>query len=106
MASPEPYRIVMPPRFAAELEDIFDYIAADSPANAAALIDQILQSIESLQRFPFRNITASRASRKHYPVRSLPIPPYILYFHVLPEERVVQLLRIIHGARRRPKNFG
>ena len=94
----------MSPGAARELEAIFDYIAHDSPARAAALIDGILKAIESLGDFPLRNIVAGQ-ERAERPVRSLPVRPYIIYFRVSPANQSIHVLRVVHGARRQPRRF-
>jgi plasmid stabilization system protein ParE len=96
------YRIVLPSRVANELEKIFDYIHQDSPQNATEMIARILRAIEGLKAFPYRNVAGARSKA---PVRSLPVQSYIIFFRVLGEEGVVEILQVRHGARKRPKRF-
>jgi len=69
------------------------------------MVDRILASIDLLKVFPHRY--AIEFSYRGLPkqVRSLPVQPYVVYFRVLDRERVVRILTIRHGARRRPRRF-
>ena len=99
---PDVYHIRLSRRVAQQLEEIFDFIAADSPENASAFIDQILKAIEGLKIFPQRQKIHRRASTGR-PVRQLPVGNYVVFFEVQLEEAVVLILRVSHGARRRPE---
>jgi plasmid stabilization system protein ParE len=99
------YRVILMPRAGHDLEQIYDYIAADSPANAAAMIRAILDAIEPLKQFPHRTVVTRQSAKLRRPVRSLPVRPYVVYFRVLDDERVVRVLHVRHGARRRPRKF-
>jgi len=96
------YRVIITPRAGSDLERIYDYIAKDSPGRAAQLITRILDSIEPLKQFPHRAVRDGHAAKLRYPVRSLPVRPYIIYFRVLDDEKIVRVLHVRHGSRRRP----
>ena len=100
-----PYRIIHAKRVATDLERIFDYLVHRTPQHAPAVIDHILTSIERLADYPHRTIVADQPPDVKSPVRSLPIPPYIVFFRVLAEHRTVRVLRVRHGARRPLKRF-
>lgn len=98
-------RIVITPRAGGDLEGIYDRIAEDSPQNARLMIARILDALEPLKLFPHRTILSRQSAKLQYPVRSLPISTYIIYFRVIDEERIVRVLCVRHGARRRPRRF-
>jgi plasmid stabilization system protein ParE len=102
---PDAYRIILAKRVATDLERIFDYIAERSPQNAPRVIDHILASIERLAEIPHRTIVADQPGKANSPVRSLAVPPYVIFFRVVEEQRVVRVLRVRHGARRPLKRF-
>jgi len=102
---PAPYRILISKCVAADLEQIFDHIAKDSTRNAADMVERILAAIESLDTFPHRNVLAGRSSKARMPVRSLPVKPYLIFFRVDESRSAVRILRVRHGARRRPGRF-
>jgi plasmid stabilization system protein ParE len=99
------YRVIILPRAGADLQAIYDHIAADSRENAAAMITRILDALEPLKQFPHRTVVERQSAKLRHPVRSLPVRPYVVYFRVLDEERVVRVLHVRHGARRRPRKF-
>jgi toxin ParE1/3/4 len=99
------YRVIITPRAGADLQDIYDYIAQDSRDNAAAMVTRILDALEPLKHFPHRTVQERQGNGLRYPVRSLPVPPYIVYFRVLEEDRVVRILHVRHGARRPPQRL-
>jgi plasmid stabilization system protein ParE len=61
------YRIIMSPRADTELDGIHRYIAEDSPANADGMIEQLLTTIDSLQRFPHRTLVETKPRNLQYP---------------------------------------
>ncbi len=102
---PHRYRILLSKRSAKDLQEIFDYIYRDSPRNAVAVIEHILQSIETLKIFPHRNLVKGQSGRVKNPIRSLPVQSWVIFFRVRDDERVVRIVRIRHGARRRPRGW-
>ena len=101
----EEYRVIVTPRAASDLERIRDYIATDSLQNAAAMIDRILDALEPLKQFPHRTIVQQENSKLRHPVRSIVVQPYIVYFRVLDEQRIVRVLHVRHGARKQLRRF-
>ena len=101
---PPVYRIVLSPRAAAELQAIFDYVAAQSPQNAALVVERI-DAIYSLELMPAR-FKIERHSHKHgYVVYSMVVPPHVVYYRITDADRVVRILPMRHGARRKPRDF-
>jgi plasmid stabilization system protein ParE len=95
----ELYRVIITPRAGSDLERIYDYIARDSEQYAAGMITRILDAIELLKHLPHRTVIERQNPKLRYPVRSLPVRPYIVYFRVLDDEKVVRILHVRHGAR-------
>ena len=100
------FRIIFAPKVISELEAIHAHIAADSPQNAPTMLSRILETLESLETLPKRTLVQGQRQNEKYPVRSVPVWPYIVYFRVLDDQEVVRVVRIRHGARRQPKRFG
>jgi plasmid stabilization system protein ParE len=50
------YQIIISPEDADDLNAIYEYIAQDSPRNAAIFVERILTAIERLGAFPHRTI--------------------------------------------------
>jgi plasmid stabilization system protein ParE len=101
----KPYRIILANRAATDLDRIFNYLVDRTPQHAPAVIDQILASIERLADFPHRTIVAEQPPEAKSPVRSLPVPPYVIFFRIVEDQHTVRVLRVRHGARRPLKRF-
>ena len=79
----------------ADLEAIWEFIAADSPSNADSVVQEIYRSLGILDQFPL----AARRGRVEG-TRELIIAPYVVIYEV--EVEVVRIVRVIHGARQWP----
>ena len=99
---PTAFHIIVSPESASDLESICSYIAQDSPQNASKTATRILDAIATLEFFPHRTLAEHQNPQMMYPVRSLPVKPYIIYFRVLDQQQAVRILAIRHGGRRPP----
>ena len=79
----------------ADLGEIADYIARDSPHYASTFIIEIRRAARSLRRFAFRSRAVPEVGRDD--VRELLISNYRLIFQVTSDQ--VKILAVIHGAR-------
>ena len=93
------YRVNLTLRVADQLQEIFQYIERDSPRNAARTISRILQKIDGLELFPHRYKRISPAAPGVEELRSMPVRPYIMRYHINEETRVVTVVSVKHGAR-------
>jgi toxin ParE1/3/4 len=96
---PQTYRIIYTRRAADELTAIFTYIEHDSPRNAARLIERLLSSIESVDLFPHRHKVVKNADELGEEVRSMPVRPYLIRYHIDDKNSAVTILSVRHGAR-------
>lgn len=83
-------------RAADDLENIFDHIWEDRPRAAAREVDKVLDAVAQLSRHPSRGRPGRVAE-----TRELVVSPYIVAYRVKGGE--LQILRVIHGARRWPR---
>jgi toxin ParE1/3/4 len=97
---PESYRIHFTTKAAADLEGIFDYVEKDSPQNATRLIQRLLDAIGSLKILPHRNRIVKDTEVLGECIRSMPVRPYLIRYHVKDSTRTVTILSVRHGARR------
>ena len=102
---PQHYRVLMMPEAAADLTGIFDHVERDSPQNARALVEALIDAIDSLTHFPHRYKVHRTARDPNRVVRSMPAPPHVVYYRVIEQHRVVRVLTVRHGARRQPGRF-
>lgn len=80
----------------ADLTEIRDPIATDSPANAAAFLERLLDAVERLDLFPERGRRVPEAPELP-DVRELLIESYRVIYRRRGER--VQIVMIIHGRR-------
>jgi toxin ParE1/3/4 len=81
-------------------EEIFDYIAADSP-RAAVTVDKRIQSqVETLARFPRRGRTGRVEGTRELVILHM---PYIVAYRITDD--TVRVLHVLHGARRWPQEM-
>ena len=84
----------------AEAGEIHRYIAADSIAAANRQLDLLLESIYGLSRFPEKGRNGRVDGTRELVV---PGTPYIVVYRL--KQHNVQILSILHGARRWPAHF-
>jgi len=95
-----PRRLEYAPRYFRRLEDIRDWIAADDPAAARRVIDQIKIAVERLARLP----SLGRPGRVTG-TRELVIPgiPYIVPYRV--KRDAIQIITVMHTSQRWPNRL-
>ena len=87
-------RILRRPRAEADLIEIWNYIAQDSPTRADKLLDEIDEKSQTLAQSPFIGKARDELGRK---IRSFPIGNYVLFYQ--PIEGGIDIIRVLHGAR-------
>ena len=92
------YRVRITLRALSDLEAILDYIAQESPLNAARMIERLLDAIDGLEFMPYRFKVLAGAEEGG--IRSIPVRPYLIRFRVEERTGIVRILHIRHGARR------
>jgi toxin ParE1/3/4 len=97
---PDPYRVNLTRMAAADLAEIHAYIEQDSPQNAANMIGRLLAAIDGLELLPHRFKVVRNTRLVGERVRSMPVRPYLVRYHVDDSARVVTVLAVRHGARR------
>lgn len=88
------HRVVIAPAARADLVDIGDFIAADSPANAERWVARLEEAIQSLSFMPER-VQLRDDLRSGY--RAKPVGSYLIFFRVVEDE--VQIVRVLHASR-------
>lgn len=99
--SRKPYSVTWRPIAEADLENIIDYIAQDSPANAKKFGKELRDKTRQLAEFP----GTGRSGRPGLPdwLRELVAHKnYIIFYRVLDESRTVEILRVKHAAQQMP----
>ncbi len=86
--------VTLLPAALGDLDDVYDYIAADNPVTAGVYLHQIYQALENLSRFP--GIGPEREDIRPG-IRGLAFRRHVIFYRVLSER--IEILRILHGAR-------
>ena len=94
---PTKYVVNIGPIAEKDLEEIWSYIAADSPQAAAAFMDELFQQLRTLQTFPLRCPLIAENEDLGASYRHLLFGEYRTIFRV--DVDTVEVLRVIHGAR-------
>ena len=79
----------------ADLEEVYDYIAMDSPFYAQHQVEKIIASVERLPTFP-----ASGRPLPEFPatpLREIIVDPYRIVYR--PSESEIFIVAVIHGKR-------
>jgi addiction module RelE/StbE family toxin len=90
-------KVVLAPQAREDLREILAYIAADNPRAARAVLARIRERILELRTHPHLGRPGRLPETRELVI---PATPYVVPYQVL--GRVVQVLRVYHGARRWP----
>ena len=91
-------KLVFDDQALADLEDIFHWIAQESPATAKVVVDRLFGSTELLISFPFMGHAGRDPSTFEWVVPRL---PYIVVYEVDQEQERIVVTAIFHGAQDR-----
>ena len=81
-----------------DLQSLHAYIADDKPDAATAMVDRIVSAIDELLRHPGLGRKGRVAG-----TRELIVAPYVVAYRSWKTE--IEVLAVIHGARRWPDSF-
>ncbi len=88
-------RFVLHPEAYADLNEIWEYVAADNLDAADRLLDEIYESITSVLRFPHQGHTRSDLTSQ--PLRFQVVRDYVIAY--APDEKPLAVIAILHGRR-------
>jgi toxin ParE1/3/4 len=80
-----------------DLRDLYEYVSEDDPEAARAVSARVLEAGDALVTFPARGRPGRVVGTRELVVGGT---PYVLIYRVSGD--TVQILRILHGARRWP----
>ncbi len=88
------YQLLISEQATHDLEDIWLYIANDSPQAADKFFDSVLEQCQLFCSFP----EMGRVREDLLPgIRSFPIKRYVIFYRVIPKR--VEIVRILSGYR-------
>jgi toxin ParE1/3/4 len=94
-------KLVFDDQALADLEDIFSWIAQDSPATAKMVVERLFSSTELLISFPFMGHAGRDPDTLEWVVPRL---PYIVVYEVNQAQESVVVTAVFHGAQNREGN--
>ena len=94
------YDIIVADPALADIQAAFDYMKQDSPQGAATAIDRILEAIDNLRTLPGRFRTTGRSRRRGKPIHVRVSAPFLIYYRIDHDSRLVTVTEVRHGARR------
>lgn len=86
--------IVLTPTASGDLAEIWEFIAADNPAQADSFIDLIDAKFQNFSRHPD---AGRRRDELLGGLRSLPVRRYLIFY--LQDDVCLRIVRVLHGAR-------
>ncbi len=99
------YRVIVSPEAFGNMDGVIDYIALQSPANAAKVIDRLWDAMQGLKALPHRYGVVSARRQPKRAVRRMTVAPYLVYYRVDDAARVVRILTVRHGSQRQARRF-
>jgi addiction module RelE/StbE family toxin len=91
-------KLVFDDQAIADLENIFNWIAQDSPTTAKTVVDRLFSSTELLISFPYMGRIGRDPDTFEWPVPRL---PYIVVYEVDQAQERVVVTAVLHGAQDR-----
>ncbi len=88
-----------------EVLAICDHIAKSSPQGSATVLGRLMDAAASFDELPSRCEIHESRKGPALVVRSMAVPPYIIYYRVDDAKWTVKVMSVRHGARRQPKRF-
>lgn len=92
------YRLVYTQRALNDLAEVVGHIAEDDADAASRFGSSLLDHVELLTRFPRKGSNIHKRPR----VRKLVHSPFLIYYRVDDERRMIEVLHLRHGARKPP----
>ncbi|MGB8472829.1 MAG: type II toxin-antitoxin system RelE/ParE family toxin [Candidatus Acidiferrum sp.] len=86
---------VLHPQALTDLDEIWEYIAADNPVAADRVLEAIFEAIQAL--VPFPQLGHSRSDLTSRPLRIHSVRDFLIAY--APDEKPLLVLAILHGRR-------
>ncbi len=95
------FKIVWTLRSREDLRDIASFIARDNPPAARKLGELIFARVDTLEKFPELGRIVPERGQPH--IREIVVRPYRIVYRLRKPEKLVEILRVWHGARGEPE---
>jgi len=91
------FRVVLTPEAKRNIDNLFEFVARDSPANAQRLVTGLERRLKTLRTLPRRCPRAPEDGHRGLKIRHLIYGDYRIVFAILDD--LVAVLQVRHGAR-------
>lgn len=95
------FKIVWTLRSRQDLRNIASFIAKDDPPAALKFGDLIFARVDTLERFPEIGRIVPERGQPH--IREIVVKPYRIVYRLRKPDKLVEVLRVWHGARGEPE---
>jgi len=95
------FKIVWTLRSREDLRDIATFIAKENPQAALKLGDLIFARVDTLEKFPELGRVVPERNQPN--IREIVVKNYRLVYRLRQKEKILEILRVWHGARGEPK---
>ena len=95
------FKIVWTLRSRQDLRHIASFIAKDNPSAALKFGELIFARVDMLKKFPEVGRIVPERSQSH--IREIVVKPYRIVYRLRKPEKLVEVLRVWHGARGEPE---
>ena len=99
------YQVGLTRRANRDLTGIHGQVGRPLPASASGIVRDLFAAFDLLRMIPNRTVVDPQPPDRRPPVRSLPVPPYVVFFRVYDDRKLVVVSRVRHGARRPLRRF-
>jgi plasmid stabilization system protein ParE len=89
-------KVVYADRARQDIANIYDTIARHNPAAALRVEDRIRVTCEGLADFPFASVATDESNVRRTPLVRF---PYTVFYRIDTVRDVVEIARVVHGAR-------
>jgi toxin ParE1/3/4 len=94
---PDKYTLRYLPAADADLVEIFDFIAQDSPNRALSYLEKLDKRIGSLEQHPKLGRVPRHPGLREYGYRVLIVESYLVFYIVCGQ--TIEIHRVVHGSR-------
>ena len=95
------FKVIWSPSARADLRDIVTYIAEDNPVVAESFGSALIEASKALARFEKKGRKVPEFGIEE--IRELIVSPYRMIYRLKEEDKTLEIIRLWHGARGRPK---
>jgi toxin ParE1/3/4 len=94
---PDKYTLRYLPAADADLVEIFDFIAQDSPNRALSYLEKLDKRVGALEQHPLLGRIPRHQKLREYGYRVLIVESYLVFYIV--RGRTIEIHRVVHGSR-------